>query len=158
MHIKSFTQFFVCSAGRVTLRLGLWIAIAALIASAIPAGRMDQLVNDLLEYGQLTHLEFPISPLDLKVHLEKVVNELCKEIQVVNAEVRVSEPMPVILGNPVLVEQILSNLLINALNHHELDEKTSYILMNPVRKGLSERAEDWVWVLRPNDRLPPLLG
>jgi len=43
-------------------------------------------------------------------------------------------------------------------NHHELEEKTSYVLMNPVRKGLCERAEDWVWVYRPNDRPPPLLG
>ena len=43
-------------------------------------------------------------------------------------------------------------------NHHELEEKTSYILMNPVRKGLCERAEDWVWVYRPNDRPPPMIG
>ena len=34
-------------------------------------------------------------------------------------------------------------------------EKADYILMNPVRKGLCERAEDWVWVYRPADR-PPL--
>jgi putative transposase len=40
----------------------------------------------------------------------------------------------------------------------ELQEKTSYILMNPARKGLCERAEDWIWVYRPNDRLPPQLG
>jgi len=39
-------------------------------------------------------------------------------------------------------------------NHHELDEKTSYILMNPIRKGLCERAEDWVWIYRPCDRPP----
>ena len=31
-------------------------------------------------------------------------------------------------------------------DHHEVEEKTSYILMNPVRKGLCERAEDWRWV------------
>ena len=43
-------------------------------------------------------------------------------------------------------------------NHHELEEKTSYVLMNPVRKGLCERAEDWIWVYGPNDRPPPLLG
>ena len=40
----------------------------------------------------------------------------------------------------------------------ELQEKTCYILMNPVRKGLCERAEDWVWIYRPNDRVPPRLG
>jgi hypothetical protein len=43
-------------------------------------------------------------------------------------------------------------------NDQELREKTSYILMNPVRKGLCERAEDWVWIYRPNNRMPPLLG
>jgi putative transposase len=43
-------------------------------------------------------------------------------------------------------------------DHHELEEKASYILLNPVRKGLCERAEDWVWVYRPNDRSPPRLG
>jgi REP element-mobilizing transposase RayT len=41
-------------------------------------------------------------------------------------------------------------------DHHELEEKTSYILMNPVREGLCERAEDWRWIYRPNDRPPPL--
>ena len=34
-------------------------------------------------------------------------------------------------------------------DHHELYEKESYIMMNPVRKGLCERAEDWPWVFRP---------
>jgi REP element-mobilizing transposase RayT len=42
-------------------------------------------------------------------------------------------------------------------DHHELEEKASYILMNPIRKGLCQRVEDWVWICRPNDRLPPLL-
>ena len=40
-------------------------------------------------------------------------------------------------------------------DHHELEEKTSYILMNPVRRGLCKQVEDWVWVYHPNDR-PPL--
>jgi REP element-mobilizing transposase RayT len=43
-------------------------------------------------------------------------------------------------------------------DQHELQEKMSYILMNPVRKGLCERVEDWVWVYRPEERPPPQLG
>jgi len=39
-------------------------------------------------------------------------------------------------------------------DHHELQEKSGYILMNPVRKGLCELAEDWVWIYRPVDRAP----
>ena len=37
-------------------------------------------------------------------------------------------------------------------DHHEEQEKTSYILMNPVRRGLCERPEDWPWVYRPQTR------
>ncbi len=43
-------------------------------------------------------------------------------------------------------------------NHWEMQEKTNYILMNPVRSGLCERAEEWVWVFRPKDRPLPLPG
>ena len=32
-------------------------------------------------------------------------------------------------------------------DHQEVLEKTSYIEMNPVRKGLCERAEDWPWII-----------
>jgi putative transposase len=41
-------------------------------------------------------------------------------------------------------------------DHHELQEKTNYILMNPVRRVLCERVEDWVWVYQPADRPPPM--
>ena len=37
-------------------------------------------------------------------------------------------------------------------DHHELDEKGSYILMNPVRKGLCKRTGDWHWIYQPNNR------
>jgi REP element-mobilizing transposase RayT len=43
-------------------------------------------------------------------------------------------------------------------NHHESEQKMSYVCMNPVRKGLCERLEDWVWVYQPGDRPPPILG
>jgi REP element-mobilizing transposase RayT len=42
-------------------------------------------------------------------------------------------------------------------DHHELQEKAEYVLMNPVRKGLCERMEDWVWVYRPKDRSSPFV-
>lgn len=43
-------------------------------------------------------------------------------------------------------------------DHHELEEKTDYIRMNPVRWGLCQRAEDWPWVYQQKDRLPPTWG
>ena len=38
-------------------------------------------------------------------------------------------------------------------DHHEIEEKLSYILLNPVRRGLCQRVEDWQWVYRPMERL-----
>jgi REP element-mobilizing transposase RayT len=37
---------------------------------------------------------------------------------------------------------------------HQLVEKMSYVLMNPVRRGLCARPEEWPWVFRPEDRMP----
>ena len=39
-------------------------------------------------------------------------------------------------------------------DEQQLQEKTSYILLNPVRKGLCQQPEDWPWIYRP-DYLPP---
>jgi two-component system CheB/CheR fusion protein len=79
------------------------------------AGRMDQLINDLLDFGQLTHLEFPIQPVDLKSRTQKVLAEIGKDIRTTNADIQVQDPLPVIRGNGTLVDQVLSNLILNAL-------------------------------------------
>jgi putative transposase len=35
-------------------------------------------------------------------------------------------------------------------DEHQLREKMSYILMNPVRKGLCKESGDWAWAYRPD--------
>jgi PAS domain S-box-containing protein len=79
------------------------------------AGRMDQLVNDLLDYGQLTHLNFPLHPVDLKIQIEKVISETAREIQKADATIRLQEPLPPVSGNETLLKQVFSNLILNAL-------------------------------------------
>jgi hypothetical protein len=37
-------------------------------------------------------------------------------------------------------------------DHRLLDEKGSYILMNPVRNGLCKETGDWHWIYQPNNR------
>ncbi|MDB6056851.1 MAG: multi-sensor hybrid histidine kinase [Verrucomicrobiales bacterium] len=79
------------------------------------ATRMDQLVNDLLDYGELSHLEFPVHALDLKTEITKVLAENAVEIQTAHAEIQLLEPLPNVCGNETLLQQILSNLTLNAL-------------------------------------------
>jgi putative transposase len=34
-------------------------------------------------------------------------------------------------------------------DEHQLQEKSDYIKMNPIRRGLCEKPEDWPWTFRP---------
>ena len=43
-------------------------------------------------------------------------------------------------------------------DHHQLEEKTAYILANPIRKGLVKRPEDWPWIYRASDWPAPFGG
>ncbi len=79
------------------------------------ADRMDQLVNDLLDYARLAHLAVPMAPVELKPALEKVVALWNEKIKSSHAEIKVGEPLPVVSGNEVFLSHVLNNLLGNAL-------------------------------------------
>ncbi len=79
------------------------------------AQRLDQLVNDLLDYGELSHLDFPVHTLELKTEIEKAIAENASEIQTADAEIQVHEPLPIVSGNETLLKRILSNFILNVL-------------------------------------------
>jgi signal transduction histidine kinase len=83
------------------------------------AGRMDTLIQSLLEYGRLGHLQF--SP--VRLHVERVVDRaisrLAPEIDARSAELEIERPLPAVLGDANLLEQILVHLLTNALSFVE---------------------------------------
>jgi signal transduction histidine kinase len=79
------------------------------------AQRSDVLTLDLLAYGRLGHADLPCSKQCLKTHLEQVVGRLQPEISVASAQVEISGPLPLLWANPEALEQILTNLVTNAL-------------------------------------------
>lgn len=78
------------------------------------ATRMDVLIRDLLDYARLSHLDLPLSSLDLEHQVRQVLSQLASEIDAANAEVLVS-PLPRALGNETVLNQVLTNLVTNAL-------------------------------------------
>jgi signal transduction histidine kinase len=84
-----------------------WIAEAAV--------RMDKLIHDLLDYGRLGHLQISPVNVELEVRLESVLAQLRPEVNSRGAAIQVDRPLPPVLGNPTLLDQILGNLLSNAL-------------------------------------------
>lgn len=76
---------------------------------------MDTLIHDLLTYSRITHIELKLKP----VSIEKVIKETLKQLELVisesGAEVRVSGPMPDILGHHATMVQVAVNLLSNSI-------------------------------------------
>ena len=76
--------------------------------------RMDALIRDLLDYARLSHLELPLSSLDLGHQVEQVLAQLAPEIEARNAEI-IAPPLPRAIANETLINQVFTNLLANAL-------------------------------------------
>jgi len=78
------------------------------------ATRMDSLIRDLLEYARLTHMELPLSPINLTVQVQQVLATLSPEIESRSARIKMSE-LPWVKANETLLTQVITNLLSNAL-------------------------------------------
>ena len=76
------------------------------------AERMDSLINDLLDYGRLSRQKFDLEPVDLNKEIENTLNLLSE--RTANAKIEVAT-LPKVLAHPTIIQQILHNLISNAL-------------------------------------------
>ena len=79
------------------------------------ATRMDVLIRNLLDFGRLSHIEVNLHPTNLNFTMERVLHGVAYQIQTKAAEVVVSGPLPQVWAIESLAEQVLFNLLENAL-------------------------------------------
>jgi len=79
------------------------------------AQRMDRLVQDLLAYGRLAHTAVPVSDISLEAEVRAALDHFSEEIKARGATVDVCAPLPPVKANAAILNQILSNLISNAL-------------------------------------------
>lgn len=79
------------------------------------AERMDALTKDLLDYGRLSHIELTIEPLNPASVIDKTLTLFTEEIRTKGAQIEVKRPMPNVRANAVVLEQVMNNLMSNAL-------------------------------------------
>ena len=114
------------------------------------ATRNDEMIRDLLEYGRLSHEAVPLEPLDPRQTVEEVLHAVAGEIQHRHARVRFGEEWPRVLANARLLEQILTNLVTNALTYVPPDREPEMLI--------SAESEGGKAVLRVQDNgigIPP---
>jgi signal transduction histidine kinase len=84
------------------------------------AGRMRQLIDDLLTFSRVTTRARPFVPVDLGEVAEQVLVDLEVGIEESGAQVTVGE-LPTVQADPVQMRQLMQNLLTNALKFRRED-------------------------------------
>jgi len=79
------------------------------------ATSMDVLINDLLAYGRLSHVELAVSAVDLRDVLDKAAYTVRDDIQRSDGHVDIDRALPVVEGNRSVLIQVFANLLSNAV-------------------------------------------
>jgi len=76
---------------------------------------MDNLINDLLQYGRLNTIDISLQEVDLDKVFSDVRSQLASEIEKRQAQILKKGSLPPVLGNRVVLQVALTNLLSNAL-------------------------------------------
>lgn len=107
------------------------------------ARRMAQLIDDLLEFSRLGRREVRRSPVELSSLVESIWKELLAIDHGPPAELRL-HPLPAVQGDPVLLRQVMENLLSNALKFSSKRET------RVVEVGCVEEDGETVFFVRDN--------
>ena len=79
------------------------------------AGRMQNFIERLLTYAQLTHVAGQVARFDSEAMLERTLSNLAATISDSGAEIT-HEPLPEVMADPAL-EQVFQNLISNAIKY-----------------------------------------
>jgi len=77
--------------------------------------RMDALIMDILAYSRLSRDEVPLDPVGLEDVVNQVLTNMAKEIRERQATVTVRSPLPRVVGHAAMLEQVVTNLVSNAV-------------------------------------------
>jgi PAS domain S-box-containing protein len=85
------------------------------------AQRAEQFIRDLLVYSRLDRASLRLQPINLSSIVAQVLASLEETLRHRQAEVRVNEPLAIVLGHPTALSQVIYNLLTNAIKFVKSD-------------------------------------
>jgi PAS domain S-box-containing protein len=79
------------------------------------SARMRNLVNDILEYSELSKDEILFRPVKLQLIIEEVISDLDIALKETKAMITVVDELPIIEANPGQIRQLFQNIIGNSL-------------------------------------------
>ncbi|HEY9247797.1 MAG TPA: ATP-binding protein, partial [Rariglobus sp.] len=90
-------------------------ALDSLARIQASVAKMDTLITDLLKYSMIGRQKLQLKAVPLDEVLQSTLALMNTEIDNRHAEVVVKEPLPAVLGDPVLLQVVFQNLIGNAI-------------------------------------------
>jgi PAS domain S-box-containing protein len=106
------------------------------------AGRMHQLISDLLAYSRVGTRGKALGPIDCESLFVAVLGDLRLAIEQAGAVVT-HDPLPTILGDSVQLGQLLQNLLMNAIKFRGAEPPRVHV-------AAERNGQDWEFSVRDN--------
>lgn len=79
------------------------------------AGRMEDLIRDILTYSRLAREEVTVRPVALRTTVERVIADAELQIRETKTVIEVKHPLPDVMAHPPTLIQAAANLLSNAI-------------------------------------------
>jgi signal transduction histidine kinase len=106
------------------------------------AGRMEQLIEDLLLYGRVGIRDLFFKPVQCEMVLTRALDNLQRALQETGALVT-HDPLPTVKGDDTQLVQVFQNLIGNGIKFRGK--------MTPsVHVSIKEKTEDWVFAIQDN--------
>jgi light-regulated signal transduction histidine kinase (bacteriophytochrome) len=85
--------------------------------------RMEDLINALLHFSRLGRQELNIEILDLNLSLQSITEMFTISKRAENIDIRIPQPLPAVMGDRILIEEVLTNLISNSLKYNDKPNK-----------------------------------
>lgn len=105
--------------------------------------RMQALINDLLAFSRVGTRGSPFEPVETSTVLDRVLTSLGPAIEESGAKVT-SDPLPLVMGDPVQLDQVFQNLIANALKFRKPD------LLPEVHVAARRGNAEWIFSVSDN--------
>ncbi len=106
------------------------------------ADRMMRMVDALLSYSRITTRANPIEEIDLNQTVRNLeAFEVAERLRETGGSIDVPEKLPSVLGDPIQINELMQNLLSNALKFHRDDIPPKIVI------GSKKRDDDFVEIL-----------